>query len=248
MMKECVLAISVVLLSAPLLYCDGKMSPDEVSNAGVISIKKIVERNKLEKEGRRLAKQGLYDDALVRFRAATNPALLNDEGEASVALCSIRRVYILQHRFEDALELNEKHILPFNPKKDSYIDASLEILALIKARDTKSNKPIYGYINYIRTKYPQYFPPKGDVVGMTDIFVDDFIHLYDYMRDYDGGIALMDEMIKYYTSRPDPAHRSARANDVREYRRVKQAWELDKKTGKHGHLQEVIRTSDIIGW
>jgi len=40
----------------------------------------------------------------------------------------------------------------------------------------------------------------------------------------------------------------ATAKHVREYTRVKEAWELDKKTGQHGHLQEVIRTSDVISW
>lgn len=68
------------------------------------------------------------------------------------------------------------------------------------------------------------------------------------MHDYDAGIAFMDDIIKYHMNHKDPNHRSAHKKDVAEYTRVKQAWELDKQTGKHGHLQDVIRTSDVISW
>ena len=83
---------------------------------------------------------------------------------------------------------------------------------------------------------------------MSDIFINDFIHLYDYMHDYDSGIAFVNEVIKYHTNHSDKAHRLANAKHVKEYIRVKQAWELDKSTGQHGHLKEVIRTSDVISW
>ncbi len=209
--------------------------------------RKIIKRHNLENEGWLLAKQHLFEEAIIKFRAAIDPSLINEEGEKVFALSAIRNIYLRQGKLNDALELHEKYILPLNSKKDSYIDADLELRALIKARDIKNNKPIYDHIAYIRTKYEKYIPPKGYSVPY-DIEIDKLIHLYDYLHDYDSGITFIDEIIKYHTQHPDKNHRSAHAKDVREYTRVKQAWELDKKTGQHGHLREVIRTSDVISW
>jgi len=209
--------------------------------------RKIIKRHNLENEAWSLAKQHLFEEAIIKFRAAIDPSLINEEGEKAFALCAIRNIYVREGKLNDALELHEKYILPLNSKKDSYIDADLELRALIKARNIKNNKPIYDHISYIKTKYEKYIPPKGYTVPY-DIEIDKLIHLYDYMHDYDAGIAFLDEVIKYHTQHRDKKHRSAHTKDVREYARVKEAWELDKKTGQYGHLKEVIRTSDVISW
>lgn len=209
---------------------------------------KIFRRNELEREGSLLAERGLYNEAIVRFRMAADASLIAQEHEKAVPIGYIVRAYERQGKFEDALKENEWFIVRHKNPADSAIEEKSKLLALIKARDTKNTKPIYDYINYLKTKYAKYFPPNGYMTGTSDILIDKLIHLYDYLHDYDSGIALMDEVIKYHTNHKDPNHRSAHAKDVIEYTRVKQAWELDKKTGQHGHLQEVIKTSDVIGW
>jgi len=203
--------------------------------------RKIVKRNEFQQEGNLLARQGRYEEALEKYKLAIDPLLLNRESDKSYALCAMRNIYKYQGKLDDALTLHDKYILIMNPKKGEFVEAHLEILALIKARDTKNFKPIYEYINYLKAK------DKAKNYAI-DSHADDLIHLYDYMHDYDSGIALMDEIIKYHANHPDKNHRSAHTKDVREYTRVKQAWELDKKTGQHGHLQDVIRTSDVISW
>lgn len=208
---------------------------------------KIVKRHEFEEEGWALVDRGLLNEAILKFRAATDPSLLNNEGDKVFALWAISDIYRYQGKLNEALELHEKYILPLNPSKDEYIEKRLELIALIRARETKSNKPIYDYINYLKTKYEKYLPPKGYATPYSSK-IEDLIHLYDYMHDYDSGVAFIDEIIKYHTNHPNKSHRSAHAKDVAEYARVKQAWELDKKTGKHGHLQDVIKTSDFISW
>lgn len=210
-------------------------------------IKRIIKRNELQREGYELVKQGLYEDAIKKYTMAMDPSLLNTEMDKDVALCAIRDIYKYQGKFKEALELNEKYILPLNPKKNSYLDTSLELKSLIKAGDEKNNKPVYDYIKYLKIKYEKYIPPKGYQVIYENV-IDELIYLYDYMHDYDSGIAFMDEQIKYHTNHPDKNHKSANAKRVKEYTRVKQAWELDKNTGQHGHLKEVIKTSDVISW
>ncbi len=204
-------------------------------------MQKIMKRCELEHQGHALAEQGRYQEALQKYRLAMDPSLINYDGDGSVSLCCIRNIYKYQGKYQDALELNEKEILPLNPNKDEYVEASMELRALIKSSDTKDFKPIYDYITYLKEKdFKRQFGPDAHVATL--------IFLYNYMRDYESGVTYMDELIKYHTQHPDANHRSAHAKDVREYQRVKEAWELDKKTGKHGHLQGVIRTSDIIGW
>ena len=204
-------------------------------------------RNGYEREGYQLAKQEQYEAAIVKFAMAANPSLIVQEHEKGLAIGSIARCYQRQGKFDEALKAYQWFIGQ-NKVNDAATERQKELIALIKARDAKNNKPIYEYINYVKIKYSQYFPPNGYFVGMSGIYINDLIHLYDYMHDYDSGIALMDEIIKYHTTHKDQSHRSAHAKDVREYERVKQAWELDKQTGQHGHLQDVIRASDIISW
>ncbi len=229
---------SSVLLSTKAYSEDSQLSHDEAIN-------KIIKRNALESQGRTLAKHGFYDKALLKYKAAQDPALLNYDYEKPEL--PIILIYIRQGKYDEAMAIVSEN-LKKRPDNTEVIREYKELTALIQARNEKSNKPIYEYIDWLKQENSKFFPPKGYGVGMTEWFVDDLIHLYDFMRDYDSGIALMDELIKYHTQHPDANHRSAHAKDVREYQRVKEAWELDKKTGKHGHLQDVIRTSDIIGW
>lgn len=250
----------IVIFSANQIYCNQTINEnlshliyvnsnknDAAKVSGDEWAKKQARRNGYEREGDRLGKQGQYEAAIAKFTLAADSSLIVQEHEKGLAIGSIVRCYQRQGKFDEALEAY-RWFIEQNKINDAAIEGQKELLALIKARDTKSNKPINDYINYVKNKYPQYFPPNGYFTGMSGIFISNFIHLYDYLHDYDAGIAFMDEVIKFHTQHKDRNHRSAHAKDVQEYTRVKQAWELDKKSGQHGHLQEVIRTSDVISW
>ena len=211
------------------------------------STKKILKRNKFQNEGSALAEQGLYEEAIVKFRLAADPSLIIEEHERAVPIGLIVRAYERQGKFEEALKEQQWFIVRHEKPTETALEEQTKLKALITARDTKNNKSIYEYINYMKKKYSKYLPPNGYLAGETGILIGKFIHLYDYMHDYDAGIALMDEVIKYNTEY-NKKHKIVRDKTLSEYTRVKQAWELDKKTGQHGHLQEVIRTSDVISW
>lgn len=208
---------------------------------------KLVKRTKLEHAGYYLAKRGLYDQALEKYKQAMDPSLIVYKGDAAYALCGIGDIFKYQGKLNDALELTEKYILPRNPEKEEYIERRLELIAMIEARDNNSKKPVYDYINYLKVKYKKFLPPEGYAVPYSSK-IDDIIYLYDYLHDYDSGIEFLNVIIKYHTEHKNPNHRSANKRYVQDYERVKRAWQLDKETGKHGHLQDVIRTSDVIGW
>lgn len=210
-------------------------------------MQKMLLQHEILNEGRILAKQGMYDDAIKKYELAMDSSVLNRKGDAVYSLWAICTIYKYQGKLDEALDLFQKNVVPLNPKKQEYINMRIELKALIRARDTKNNKPIYDYINYIKTRYGEYLPPKGYSTTYNSE-IGELIHLYDYLHDYDAGIAFIDEIIKYHTTNKDPNHRSATSRHVKDYARVKRAWELDKETGQHGHLQDVIRTSDIISW
>lgn len=254
------LFISVIITYLAVTSCLFASNEHNDRQESIVSDKstmKIIERHKLQNEGEALAKRGEYDAALKKYQAAMNPALLNYDYEKGVAESATSTIYKRQGKLEEALRVVDFQLSTLKNEKsfpdgingyERAYNKHLEILALIKVRDTNSTKPIYDYIMYIKSKYAEYFPPRGYVVGFSDSRIDDLIHLYDYLHDYDAGIAFLNEIIKYHTQHLDKNHRSANAKHVKEYTRVKEAWELDKKTGQHGHLQEVIRTSDVISW
>ncbi len=224
-------------LDKPLRVIAGGENLTPFSNDN--ATQKIMRRNDLQDEGRHFAKQGLYEEALEKYKQAIAPSLLNLESDKSTALWSIRDIHQRQGKLDQALKEHE-WFLKANPTKDEYLDKDLELRALIKARDTKSNQPIYEHIKYLRNKYKKYIPPQsqGDS-GFHATPIDSIIHLYNWMGDADGGIKFMQEVLSSKTLYP---------NERKEYERVKIAFQEDKRAGQKGHLSKVIATSDIIGW
>ncbi len=245
-MKKFIFLIVIVLTLTVNSYCDDKKLSKSI-NQTTFPVDKntqnIFRQHEIENEGYVLAKQGLYEEALSKYTQSMDPSDFGEQWDKGMGNAYIKVIYQRQGKFEQALQILNKY-----PKNEYVARDRSELSVLIKARGIKNNKPIYDYISYLKTKYSKYIPPNGYAVGETDMLIDRLIHLYDYMHDYDSGIAFMDEIIKYHTQHPDKNHRSANAKHVKEYTRVKQAWELDKKTGQHGHLQDVIRTSDVISW
>ncbi|GEM_PF-1404769 len=204
----------------------------------------IMKRNDLQDEGSQLAKRGLYDQAIEKYQDALRCASKTGF-DRNTALGSIRDIHRLQGKFELALK-EQEYFLKQSPNFPHNIDLKLQLEALIKARDTKSNQPVYDHISYLKNKYKKDLTGEGFASGgyATGI-VSDIIHLYDYVSDAEAGIAFMNETLGYLKKhRFSQSFRFA----IAEYERVKAALEEDKRTGQKGHLQKVIETSDYIGW
>ena len=187
-------------------------------------IRKVLKRGNLEKQARLLEKQGLYKEAILKYKESIQDSLLNHEYEASTGHGGIMNIYVKQGKFEDALkELQWFITTNYNPAAKPWLDQQLELESLIKSRDTKSAKPIYDHIQYLREKHKKYLPPKGaDVIMATPI-----IRLYDYIGDYDGGIAFVEGFIEFYAKRWRVKPENIGSKNP--YFQVKQAFEADKK-------------------
>ena len=254
MKKKIIFVFMTILLSFVYAYNLCAQKENEKSDSPIYAVvgerhvtpfpsddatQKILRRNALQNEGYYFSERGLYDQALTKFQEAIQPTLLNTEHDKSTALWAILKVHQRQGKLEIALE--ELNLIPkINQQKDSFVDEKLELKALIDARNTSFNKPIYEHIKYLKEKYKKYIPPqsKGDS-GFHTIPINDIIHLYNWMGDADGGIQFMNEVLSSKTLYPE---------ERKDYERVKAAFEEDKRTGQKGHLQKVIETSDIIGW
>ena len=190
-------------------------------------IRKVFARTSIEKQARLLEKQGLYDEAIVKYKEALNPSLINQTYEGSTAHGGIMDVYIKQGKFEEALkELQWFITTNYNPAAKPWLDQQIEIEALIKARGTHSNKPVYEYIQYLKEKYKKSLPPKKvDVIIATLI-----IRLYDTIGDYDAGIVFVDGFLNYYAKK---AHvKPEKIGPKNPYLQIKQAFLQDKAEGR----------------
>lgn len=184
--------IFIGMLSGNQIYCDQMMNENPSHSIYVNSNKndaakvsgdewarKQTQRNRYERDGYLLARQGQYEAAIVKFTMAADSTLIVQEHEKGIAISSVARCYQRQGKFDEALKAYQ-WFLEQNKVNNAAIEGQKELLALIKARDTKNNKPIYDYINYIKNKYPQYFTPNGYFTGMSDIYK----RLYSPLRLY----------------------------------------------------------------
>ncbi len=198
--------------------------------------KLIFKKNDLQDEGKWYLKRGLYEQALQKYREALNYA--SKKGfDRNTSLGRIRDIHRFQGKFELALQEHE-YFLEKAPTFPASVDMKLQLEALIKARDTKSNQPIYDHIDYLKKKYEATIPPKTYAFESLRP-VATIIYLYNYMDDARGGLAYMDAVLSCTT-----IDEWARA----EYERVRAAFDDDLRTGQRGHIAKVYETSEYLPW
>jgi len=240
-------AIALALLMSPRLsaeeYSNGSLAVPALSDT-----EKIFFQTGIEREGRELEEKEAYDEALIKYREATNPDVLNHDYDAAVALAGIERIYEKQGRFEQALEQLQWH-LARNPAK--FEEDRLRLVALIKARDNASSEPIYDHISYLQNKYKNELPP--DLGGYTAIVSSHIIYLYDHIADYASGISFVEGILKAY-AKIGPGDPYGLGNP---YYQVKMAFEADKKDGREsciakpgcmGRATKALTQSDYFPW
>lgn len=199
--------------------------------------KKIIKQTGIEREALALEKRGLYEEAIAKYEEALDSALLNREVEKATALWGIMRIHQRQGKYELALE-ELQWFLKANPKKRNYWDKKVALEAFIEAKKIGSYEPIYTAIKVISENNRDVLPPKTYQSYTTGV-VGQLIQLYDYAGGWDGGIALVDDILAYkkLTS-------SAREN----YLKVRQAFIDDKANSTKGRATQTLIQSDYFPW
>lgn len=238
------------------VFLGGKRQ-DSARFLGDESTRKIWQRNRIEKEARQLVDEGRYEEAISKFREATNPSLLNYDYEASTARGLIRHLLVLTGDFDQALK-ELQYVTDRNPAGTGWIDEKLELEALIKSRDTNSPEPIYDHIRYLREKYKDQLPPTG-YTGYSIFLITTIIRLYDHIGNYEGGIAFIDDLIVYYSKQKHGFDPEKRRYDA-DLMKVREAFEQDKAEGRKscvsakpgevcmGRATKALIQSDYFPW
>ena len=197
---------------------------------------RVWEQEIILSEAHRLAEKGFYDQAIEKYRESLAPRFIKSEIDKSGFYDGVLRVYRLQGKFREAF--NElQWFMKINPKGDGWVDDKLQLEALIKAGDMRSNQPVHDYIKYLREKYKNMLPPVSYDGNYAPIVVSKIIFCYSRIGNADGGIAFMDEIINYFASGKVGKRAEERAFTTRNpYFVIRQAFEQDKKEGFKGCL------------
>lgn len=195
----------------------------------------ISSRARLEDEGRQLLKRGYYEQAIEKYQEALNYTFYKSGYDKNTAFARIRDIHKYQGKYELALEEHE-YFMKLAPSFPRNIETKLQIEALIKARDTKSNDPIYEYIKYLRQGHLKDIPPQDTQFNPITV-IGDIFWLYDHIGDYNSAIKFVDELL---------ASKSIDQYQRAEYEKVKAAFEEDRRSGTRGHLAKVYETSQYF--
>lgn len=199
--------------------------------------RKIIRQTQIIHEAQALEKESRFEEAIAKYQESMSPSLLNSERDKAYGMAGILTIHQKQGKLDLALkELEEWYRLFVSPyQAQLYIDRKPELEALIKARDTGSNEPIYAHIENLKQRYKPVLPPKGHQSFVTS----QIIRLYDYIGDLDAGIAFVDSVLSYKKLYP-------RVRE--EYLKVKQAFMADKAQGTKGRTTEALTQSTYFSW
>lgn len=211
------------------------------------NLKRTVLQATLLHEGHELAEQGLYEEAIAKYKESMKPEYLTKENDKSGGIYGLGEVHKMQGKYEEALKDLEWY-MNRNPQKHpgddpGWLDEKLELDALIEYQKTGNAKLIYQHIEHLKKdSFKQVEDPK---LRQNMIYVQKgpkIIRLYDTLGDYESGIRFIDEMIAY--AKRQFGHREV--SEDNEYMKLRRAFEKDRAKGKHGTPTKLIIESDNL--
>ena len=222
-----ILLLAFLMTSSVFFGC-GKRSDD---------LELIAKKNSIEKEGRRLEKQGSFNEALQKYREAM---ALDKEIYGAVEgrpMAFVSEVLQKKGDLQESLVyLNQ--LSAFHPKHDRYDDREREIEVLLEFSKTGDRSFVDNYISWFQNKYALRLPPNTYLsASLTPIST--ILRLYDTIGDYDAGIAYIDEILEYGYSQNKNYVRVKSSQEAlqrgyktaAEYLKVREAFEREKVNG-----------------
>jgi tetratricopeptide (TPR) repeat protein len=190
-------------------------------------LQRIFRQSQIIEQGDILVKQGRYENAILKYSEALNTSFVVNDDDRMSPIGRLERVCKLQGNYKQALEQLQWFINQ-NTNGSGWHDDKSEIESLIKTRDTHSNGPVLGHIEYLKNKYEAQLPPKKYAFGFTPIISSAIIRLYDHIGDFEDGIAFVKGVIAYLETRP------VLVQSKNEYMKILEAFEQEKREGWKG--------------
>ena len=220
----------------------------------------VLKQQALLKTGRQLIKAGDFGRAHEKFNEALNPQYIESDFDKTQAISSKADLLVLQGKYNEALK-EHNWVFERTPAHEYSIAKHKEILALIEWKKTADNKVIYDYISFLKKHFQEQIPPVG-YKGYHTTVISTILRLYNTIGDHDAGIAYIDEILDFLRNRRyaegkkdyeiyDRIKTVEQASDcmkvgpkdnlnwhgckfIREYLKVREAFEQDKAEGFEG--------------
>lgn len=239
-MKKNLIILSLFVFG--LTSCEWALSKNESD-----SISKVFSRNAIEKEAKRLAESGYLDEAVLKFREATQPQYITREYQKAYSLGFISDIYRLKGDYDAALRELEwfVEVSPGKKAVPSLIERQDQLIALREYQRTENPKPVLDFLDNYKTSHRQNLPPEKYVFSSAE-YISTILRLYDTIGEHDAGIAFIDEILAFF--------RTGKAGDPKpgrvdaEYMKVREAFEQDKAQGTKGRATKALIQSDYFPW
>jgi tetratricopeptide (TPR) repeat protein len=193
-------------------------------------IKKVGQRNTLERQAKKLAESGQLTEAVKLYQEAIKPELINQEHEKSTAIGAMTEIYKWQSKYNEALTVYGWFLRHEQPTQTA-LDEQREIMALIEYQERGNASEILKHINYFKKEHAHALPPKGYTFGAA-IIISDILRLYDTIGDYDTGIAYIDECMAFFKKKDIEKYGEYRPGYAdEEFLKVREGFEREKANG-----------------
>ena len=253
-----------------LSICHPLVADNEASYQGA---KTVYLQYQLEQEGKHLAQNGHYDEAIAKFKEALDPKYINYDFQKAFAIGSIVKILIWQEKYDEAIKRNKWFM---EKKVTSYaLEQEALIQALKEYKNSDDRQVIYNFINRLKKDHEKELPSKGyeQINGVSTIA--NIIRLYDTIGDSDAGIKFIDEILIFLRDRKKNKAEAYAVYDriktvdqaancmkigpkdnadwhgckfLSGYLSVREAFEKDKADGTKGRATKALIQSDYFPW
>ncbi|OGX11286.1 MAG: hypothetical protein A2351_07585 [Omnitrophica bacterium RIFOXYB12_FULL_50_7] len=176
----------IITVSIFVIFCipTGLAKPGLASSKEAFS--KIFQQGQIINQGTKFERQLRFGDAIAKYEEATSPQYLMEDRNKSYPLWRTNHIFRYQGEYQKAL-IGLDWFRQYGPKSNSLFEEEQKLKALIEWKNTGNKQSICEFINSIKNKYKDWFPPHK-LVPISTTYMSDIAELYDLIGDYDSGI------------------------------------------------------------
>lgn len=225
-------------------------------------VNNVFSRNAIQDEARRLAVNGNYQEALLKYQEAIQPQYINREYQKATAMGAMIKIHLWLQDYDAALHKLSWFFANSATGKptESALEKKDEINALKAYQLNNQPGMIKAYIMRFVVKHQNEMPPVKYVSGSATL-ISTVLRLYNTIGDHDAGIEFIDICREYFKQQDIQRYGEYRpGHNDGEYMKVREGFERDKSEGFRGcagkkpgevcmgHATKALIESDYFPW